>query len=76
MSTFCKACGAEILWLEHFRTGKRAPIDAVPMRGGNVVASPEDGKYRLATVGDDPAELHFNHFATCPDAQKFREGGA
>lgn len=72
----CRSCGADVWWLEHVRTGRRAPIDVEPNAAGNVVVSLEDEQYRLAVPGDPQGERHSNHFATCPDAERWREGGA
>lgn len=77
MSARCRACDAEIWWLENQTTGKKAPIDAEPDPKGNVVASLHDGLYRIASA-DERAEmgprrqLHLNHFVTCPKAKDFR----
>lgn len=66
MKSYCRNCNAEIMWLEHVKTGKRAPIDTVADRSGNIIVSLGDGKYRLATENDDPREERFtNHLGTC-----------
>ena len=71
--SFCRSCNAEIIWLEHFATGKRAPIDAEPSESGGVIPSFEDGQYRIATGADPKHERHANHFQTCTDAARFRK---
>lgn len=54
----CRSCGADIVWMKTVN-GKSIPVDA-------------------ETVHDSGAELfdsnfHVSHFATCPDADKFRK---
>lgn len=72
----CSACGGQTYMLRHERTGKFAPIDRDPSPLGNVIVN-EDGTYRLKTK-DNPAPegapLHTSHFATCPQASRFRRG--
>jgi hypothetical protein len=74
----CRRCPAEIVWLRHATTGKRAPIDAQPDPNGNIEVDLEAGTYRIvsaAELGEARAiglPLHLNHFATCPAAQEFR----
>ena len=71
VTTTCKKCGAEILWANHVGTGKPAPIDWEPTEGGNVLIN-RDGTYRILSKLEYAAELHTNHFATCPDADALR----
>lgn len=74
MSDFCRSCRAPVIWLEHVRTGKRAPIDAVPTPEGNIVVNEAAGTYRIAETPDlvDREPLHTNHFATCPQAPAWK----
>lgn len=55
-SSKCRSCGAPIVW---FKTsaGKKIPVDAATVE-------PEDQQLQLPR--------HVSHFATCPDADKFR----
>jgi len=71
--TGCKrpGCGAAILWLDHARTGKPAPIDADPDGNGNVIIDLAKGDYAVL-AGDNLAEAHqrgtelrLNHFVSC-----------
>lgn len=71
----CRSCPAQVLWLDHVRTGKPAPIDVNPADDGNVLIDPDAGTYRVL-AGDDldharseGAPLRKNHFATCPGRQ-------
>lgn len=57
----CRSCGVAILWIET-PNGKRTPVEATPVRGWQTYG---DGHWRLA-------ELHVSHFATCPDARRWR----
>jgi len=68
---YCEACDERIVWLTHEKTGKPAPIDAVPDPKGNVVADFDAGTYRIAR--EDEGARYTNHFATCPHAAKFRK---
>lgn len=77
----CSACGAEIIWCVHERTGKRAPIDAKASPDGNIVRLAlnmfGETPYRVlgaaerTTPGDN--DRYKNHFATCPNAGSFRK---
>ncbi len=80
----CKRCGAPIYWLKHHRTGKLAPIDAKPSaETGNLIIDLEDGRYFSSGRLDGlPPELlagpqlrYTNHFATCPDRERWRASG-
>jgi hypothetical protein len=61
----CKACGAAIVWAVT-SNGRRMPVDADPIPGPNV---------RLNADGtcDVFGLLHHSHFATCPNADRFRK---
>lgn len=77
MPAQCRACDAEIWWLEHLTTGKRAPIDVEPSTDGNVLPSLGDFQYRIATAAERAEmgprrKLHRNHFQSCPNAKDFR----
>ena len=54
----CRSCGAEIVWMKT-DLGKNIPVDA------DDVVDPE------ATVFDP--DTMTSHFATCPDANKWRK---
>lgn len=74
-------CGAEIEWRFHARTGKRAPVDKYPTPDGNVRLH-KDGTYDVITkkertaatdlFADDDEPRYKLHFASCPNAQRFR----
>lgn len=75
----CKSCGAEIVWVKT-RHGKWIPCDEglVPYKqcdtgSGSVVL--DDGtvvRCDLAFDGEPSGLARVAHFATCPDADKFR----
>lgn len=78
-------CGASVIWAEHEETGKRSPYDASPIeRVDQETRTSLSGLYELiARPGNVPlarrattargANLHESHFATCPDAERFRK---
>lgn len=78
----CRSCGAEVVWAVT-EAGRRMPIDAQPVDGGNVILHPaERGQSPTATVvgkqpqpslfGDD-GPRYTSHFATCPNAAEHRK---
>jgi hypothetical protein len=67
VSEHCE-CGVELVFREHYETGKRAPIEAVPVRNGNIRLLP-GGRYAVLTKAElETAEppLYINHYANCP----------
>lgn len=71
----CRSCHAPILWAESVGSHKRMPLDAAPSPEGTVYLSAEpDGKTyaRVMNKGRFP-EMRTSHFATCPDAAKWRK---
>jgi len=76
MSTTCRSCDAEVLWLVHEGTRKRAPIDARPVEGGNVLPNVDEGTYVTIGLPEEraayPGQLHTNHFQTCPQAAAWK----
>lgn len=81
----CRACQAEIVFAQTPR--KRAgqpvmmPVDAEPSPRGNVALSYMGGKFYAEVVKRNQAagmidagqQLHTAHFATCPQADRFRK---
>jgi hypothetical protein len=74
----CRSCRAPIVWVgtEH---GKAMPLDREPYEGddprGLFVIRTEPGKViAIATTPDAfPGEpVYRSHFATCPDADRYR----
>lgn len=73
----CRWCGRKVFWLNHERTGKRAPIDAYPSPNGNVGINQENGTYRIITAQMSLEDMfstgrYTNHWATCPEAGEHR----
>lgn len=70
-----KKCRAPIFWLNHERTGKPAPIDREPVKGGNITIDPKEGTYRIVPKAERELspnrKLHMNHFVTCPEREQF-----
>jgi hypothetical protein len=60
----CRSCGAYIVWLKT-STGKNMPVDADSLDEAEI----EHGERPVF----DAKEGHISHFATCPDAGKFRK---
>lgn len=57
----CRACGRPIQWVVTSKSGKRIPLD-VKMR-------------QVMTVFGVAVRGFESHFATCPHADRFRNGG-
>lgn len=82
----CRSCGAPIRWREHHRTKRLAPIDAEPVTAGaGDLVLLNGGRYAVGLavlelgdvveLGDDGAPARFtSHYATCPDAARWRRG--
>ena len=60
----CHGCGALIYWVV-LPSGKKMPLD----RGREVRVGYVEGK-GFVTLG-----VYTSHFATCPEAKQFRNGG-
>lgn len=85
MFTTCASCGADILFANSAATGKRMPIDAGPVEGGNIRLEPRPRPLPpLAHVigptldlfnSDDDGTRYVSHFATCPNAATWRARG-
>lgn len=58
-ATRCSSCGASIVWFRS-ASGKRMPVDEAS-------TLPTDAEHQL------DLKRHISHFATCPDAAKFRK---
>jgi hypothetical protein len=73
----CRSCAAPIAW-RHTVGGKRIPLDLAPSAGGNIAVS--DHRTAVTLSADEVAAAaadvprYVSHFATCPDAAKWRKG--
>ncbi len=77
----CRACGAEIMFIKT-TAGKTTPVDAKAVfyipdpKGKNLYVLPDGTTERGWTVpvqGDAAKIGYVSHFATCPEADKFRK---
>jgi hypothetical protein len=76
----CEACSAELIWALTAE-GKAAPICKEPSDDGNVLLfrSREDRSLQCRSFGGDTlvrlrdagVPLRLNHFANCPDRERF-----
>lgn len=62
----CRSCGVELIWAQT-RSGKSMPLEAVSPSDGNVRIV--DGAARVGETGSGP---YLCHFATCPQAEKWK----
>lgn len=72
----CRSCGAPVIWAVT-ASGKRMPVDAEPVEGGNVrlddVGLPDPQAVVFGGFSADHADtLHKSHFATCVNAAQHR----
>jgi len=73
----CRSCHKLVIWTQTAR-GKAMPVDAEPVKGGNVaLAWHPDGTTVLSTIPKPHLafgrrDLHVSHFVQCPDAGKWR----
>lgn len=84
----CRGCGAEIIWIKMYGSGKRMPVDAEQVDvllygpGSNTFIRSDGVTITGAEIGDawddDPdaniVKAYRSHFATCPAAGQFRRG--
>lgn len=74
----CKSCGAEIIWIPTIG-GKSMPCDKKPIPyredpSGSMQIVTKDGRVVRAKL-DASSDVfgYVSHFATCPDAEKWRQ---
>jgi len=70
----CRACGAKIVWAKT-KNGKLMPVDKESSKDGNINLEPWNPYPKAVFVkpGSVPGKtLHKSHFATCPEATRFR----
>jgi hypothetical protein len=76
LRTTCRACGGELINVQHEKTRKFAPIDLAPTLHGNIVAL-DNGCYRVLglralSLLPPHIRLYSNHYMTCPKADLLR----
>jgi hypothetical protein len=77
--TRCRSCGAPVIWAVS-TLGRKLPVDASPDTDGQWWLTTDDARatqpnFRrvdLYTPEDTPR--YTSHFATCPQADKWRKG--
>ena len=79
--TSCRACGADIVFIKSF-AGKTIPCNAEPISyvekaGGDLKIVTPNGEVISGSIPDNPQKAtgigYISHFATCPEADKFRK---
>ena len=65
----CRTCGAAVTWVLT-ASGKRMPVDPIPIAGGNIELTGEVATY---VKPDSDTKRYVSHFATCPDALDHRK---
>ena len=68
MSDRCRDCGAPLRWVVNARTGKRMPLDEMPVENGNVIIA-SDGQAYVVARHSVPGPAYTNHHATCTKAR-------
>jgi hypothetical protein len=66
----CRSCTAPITWV-YTQGGQRTPLDEQPEPAGEWVLIGRT-TVRKAQPDDDPKLRFVSHWATCPDASKWR----
>lgn len=71
----CRACGAPMVFVRcASRDGKWTPLDPEPVSDGNIVVNAAgEAEYLTASAQETYTGERFkSHFATCPEAERFR----
>lgn len=77
----CGSCAAEVIWTVTHK-GRRMPVDAAPVEGGNIrlrseadgdrVIAEYPGKEHPGLFDEGDRARYVSHFATCPQAAQHR----
>lgn len=81
----CRSCGKSVIWVETEK-GRMMPVDETPTETGNIIIvigpdmgkttahyeSKEETKARLRSPEPAARTAFTSHFATCPQADKWR----
>lgn len=74
-SLTCKTCLGAVVWAKTI-TGKRMPIDAAPVKHGNIALEETDTGLVAHVLSPkalaNAAERYVSHFATCREAAQHR----
>lgn len=77
----CRSCGVAIKWIKTLK-GKFMPVDEEPVSPDDIevdcILVSEDGvvmSCAKAILGEPEHPLYQSHFASCPDAKKWRKEG-
>jgi hypothetical protein len=78
MTSKCRSCQAEILWILLQPSGSRHPIEAEPRPDGTILVVTVQGKLEgtvLSKARRETAEgpLYRSHFASCPNSSLWRK---
>ena len=71
----CRGCGREIIWINKIPCDPEQIIYRAEKKGNLRVVTP-NGEVKSAILSDNPETAtgigYISHFATCPDADRFR----
>lgn len=76
--SLCRSCGADIKWIE-LSSGKKMPVDSEAVswdeaeEGMALVSEDGDVQKSAGNLIDDDRLWYVSHFATCPQANKWRK---
>ena len=65
----CTGCGKPVIWTVTEKNGKRMPVDAQPQKRVVFLRNPSDPTTPVSRV----VSTFTPHFATCPEAARFRK---
>jgi hypothetical protein len=77
--TRCRSCGAPVIWAVS-AYGRKLPVDAHPAEAGQWWLTTDDPRAtvpnfrRVDLYTPAAAPRYTSHFATCPQADKWRKG--
>ena len=78
-NAICRGCGASIVWIKT-KSGKSMPCDAEPVHyvpGGKDRAVTASGNVVSCEIVSGGGEIGYRpHWATCPNAKRFKIGGS
>ena len=69
--SLCRSCGQQIVWA-FTEPGRRMPVDAGPHPDGTITLRTVAGEMFAVIDPGEPGPKHRSHFASCPQADKWR----